>query len=87
VLTWRPGLRVAVESATTPTSRRRTLAAMMRREWSRIRAMISERKSKAALNISCIPIMPSNLSRDKGVSGGNPTLRLLVGGEITFVHL
>jgi hypothetical protein len=49
--------------------------------------MFSSRKSKSALYISCIPIMPSNQPHDKGVSGGNPTLRLLVGGEITFVHL
>jgi hypothetical protein len=60
---------------------------MMRREWSRIRAMISERKSKAALNIPCIPIMPSNLSLDKEVPGGNPKPRLLAGGEIAFTHL
>ncbi len=35
-----------------------------------MRAMFSSRKSKAALTISCIPIMPSNLSHYKGVSEG-----------------
>jgi hypothetical protein len=67
---------VAVESATTPASRRRILAAMMRREWSKIRAMFSSRKSIPALNIPYIPIMPSNQPFDKGVSWGNPTPRI-----------
>ena len=60
---------------------------MMRREWSKIRAMFSSRKSIPALNIPYIPIMPSNQPYDKGVSWGNPTPRLLVGREITFAHL
>jgi hypothetical protein len=32
--------------------------------------MFSLRKSKAAFNISCISIMPSNQPRDKGISEG-----------------